>query len=433
MNCLLLYNATQTYTNTVHEHLAAFSTYSRHTFFFVHHDQYHDLNVKPGFFDSIGIHYSVRLPYDQISESAARLFESFVGLKWLFIQDEYNFTYRAWYWIKRLGIDLVFTVVPAGSINRVYPATEFPKTRFISVLTGYAPESIPEGLVILPPSQRSVLIGYRGRNLPVEYGALGREKAGIGRLVRNYADTNRFHTDIEWTESTRIYGAEWYPFIASCRSMLGSESGSNVFDWDGTLPDKVARFRAETPEADDSHVYEKLVKPLEQPGLMNQISPRVFESIALRTVLVLFEGQYSGILVSDRHYIALRKDGSNLKDVFRQLEDSQRVDKMADQAYEELIASGQFSYSTFVTLFDNHLQDSWRSVRQPANPDLQHGQFANPTALTMFPIRASPVPQFTVAGGPRVIMKRLLIKLWLILPDSLRSTLKPLLKALRGA
>ncbi len=433
MKCLLLYNATQTYTNTVYEHLAAFSRYSCHSFFFAHHDQYHDLNVKPGYFDSIGIHYSVRLPYDQISESAARLFEGFAGLKWLFIQDEYNFTRRAWYWIKRLEIDLVFTVVPSANIHKIYPPAEFPNTRFVNVLTGYAPESIPEDLVILPPSQRSVLIGYRGRNLPVEYGALGQEKAGIGRLVRNYADTNRFRTDIEWTEGKRIYGADWYPFIASCRSMLGSESGSNVFDWDGTLPEKVARLRTETPGVDDAQVYERLIKPLEQPGLMNQISPRVFEAIALRTVLVLFEGQYSGILEPDRHYIALKKDGTNLSDVFKQLADPQQVDRLARQAYEELIASGQFSYSSFVSVFDKHLQDSWRGVTNVDTSTLQTGHYANPTGLTMFPIRATPVEQFSVAAGPRLMMKQWLISLWLMLPKSLRSTLKPLLRRLISA
>ncbi len=433
MKCLFLYNATQTYTNTVHEHLGAFSKYSRHNFFFAHHDQYQELTIKPGFFDAIGIHYSVRLPYDQISEGAVRVFENFGGLKWLFIQDEYNFTHRAWYWIKRLGIDLVFTVVPSENIDKVYPATEFPDTRFVSVLTGYAPENIPENLSIVPPSQREILVGYRGRNLPLEYGILGQEKAGIGQLVRSYANSNQLRTDIEWTEEARVYGAAWYPFVASCRSMLGSESGSNVFDWDGTLPEKVARFRMSHPHVGNAQIYEAVIKPLEQPGLMNQISPRVFEAIALRTVLVLFEGQYSGILEPDRHYIALRKDGSNLEDVFRQLSDLQHVDSLARLAYDELIASGRFSYSNFVTQVDSQLQDSVHGLTQAPSSTLKHVQFANPTPLTMFPIQANPAPQPTAAAGPQIMMKRLLIKLWLVLPGSLRSTLKPLLKSLRGA
>ncbi len=78
-------------------------------------------------------------------------------------------------------------------------------------------------------------MGCRGRNLPLEYGRLGQEKVLIGKLVRTYCKSNGLYCDIEWTEENRIYGPIWYDFMASCRSMLGSESGSNVFDWDGTL------------------------------------------------------------------------------------------------------------------------------------------------------------------------------------------------------
>ena len=40
--------------------------------------------------------------------------------------------------------------------------------------------------------------------------------------------------DIEWSDEKRIYGNAWYDFIGSCRAILGSESDSNVFDFDGS-------------------------------------------------------------------------------------------------------------------------------------------------------------------------------------------------------
>ena len=37
------------------------------------------------------------------------------------------------------------------------------------------------------------------------------------------------------TKESRIYGSDWFNFIGSCRSMLGTKSGSNVFDFDGSV------------------------------------------------------------------------------------------------------------------------------------------------------------------------------------------------------
>src|SRR3989338_9177781 len=115
MNILFLYNATQTYTNTVFEHLSAFGVYSRHRFFFAHHDQNSEFNMDLSKFDAVVLHYSIRLPFDQVADSAVKALTDYTGLKVLFIQDEYNNTHRAWHWIKRLGIRLVFTVVDRKS------------------------------------------------------------------------------------------------------------------------------------------------------------------------------------------------------------------------------------------------------------------------------------------------------------------------------
>src|SRR3954465_7783587 len=116
MNILFLYNSTQTYTNTVFEQINSFARFSRHAAFFCHLDQFSTLELDLSRFDAVSIHYSVRLPFDQISESAAQTLRSYGGLKFLFIQDEYDHTYRTWHWINRLGIRLVFTAVPTVSI-----------------------------------------------------------------------------------------------------------------------------------------------------------------------------------------------------------------------------------------------------------------------------------------------------------------------------
>lgn len=439
MNVLILYNSTQTFTNTVYEHLACFGVHSDHRVFYAHADATSDLNVDLGAFDAVGIHYSIRLPFDQVSPSVAHAFETFCGLKFLFIQDEYDFPKRAWHWIQKLGIQLVFTVVPEAGIETVYPKAEFPHTRFVTNLTGYVPETLPPTQALPPPSERTIVVGYRGRPIPIRYGQLGIEKVAIGQSVKSYCDEQGVSNDIAWSEQARIYGPKWYDFVVSCRSMLGSESGSNVFDWDGNLTKVIEQYCLEKPGATDEDIYRNVIRAREIDGLMNQVSPRVFEAIASRTILVLYEGNYSGVIRPGDHFIALKKDGSNLANVVRSLKNDAYVDAMADRAFQDVIVSGKYSYKTFVGMVDKEWERSLTALGCYPRPS---AKFADRplTPITTRPIRANP-PQpstdtiiHTVVGslGARDLAKRSAIYLWWKLPESVRLILKPRLKRLLG-
>lgn len=463
MNVLYFYNATQTYTGTVFEHISSFQKYSSHYSFFAHQDQYNNLSINFNCFDAVVVHYTIRLPFDQISDQNATLLSEYKGLKVLLIQDEYDHPHRVWDWIRRLGIRLVFTVVPKDGISLVYPPQEFPGVRFVSVLTGYVPENLPTGL-FQPPSKRQLIVGYRGRPLPIRYGNLGLEKVDIGMLVARYCESQKITHDIAWSEEARIYGPKWYEFVSSSRAMLGSESGSNVFDWDGTLATKIQEFRKYNPHSTDNVIYSTLIAPLELPGLMNQISPRVFEAIASHTVLVLFEGSYSGVVTPGEHFISLKKDGSNLEEVFRLLADGSYVDAMAERAYQDIIGSGRYSYQQFVSLVDEEMETSIRLLdfgksnvvmscldsnhQDPVTPITTLPFRAAPplpapvfdTCITRLPIHAMP-PQpstdtlmHTIMGsrGLKNFARRMTVYLWSLQPEAMRIFLKPRLKRLLG-
>lgn len=431
MNILILYNATQTYTNTVYEHLMSFANMSANNIFYCHQELNSSFNLYENIFDAIIIHYSIRLPFDQLPKPAVEKLKNYNGLKVLFIQDEYDNTFRARYWIKSLGIQLVFTVVPAEGIETVYPAQELPGVRFVSNFTGYVPDSLLSSENAILPSKRNLLVGYRGRPLPAHYGLLGQEKVAIGRLVKNYCTEKHVSHDIAWTEEARIYGPAWYDFMSSCRSMLGSESGSNVFDWDGTLVSQIAAYKQQHPAVSDDELYSAIIEQHDHHGLMNQISPRVFESIALRTVLVLFEGKYSGVLVPGVHFIPLKKDGSNLDEVFRLLNDSDFVDGMAARAYEDIILSGKYSYRAFVQMIDDELQKSFEQFS--CKEATYRSTFdTEPSALTTMPIRALP-PLFSGQSSP--VQNKLYTaayRAWRCLPAPIREWSKTPLNRLLG-
>ena len=95
--------------------------------------------------------------------------------------------------------------------------------------------------------------------------------------------------------------------------MLGVESGASVFDFTGEIQSKVEQYEKENPGADFYEIRDKFFKKEDGKISLNQISPRCFEAAALKTLMILYEGEYSGILVPWRHYVPLKKDHSNIR------------------------------------------------------------------------------------------------------------------------
>ena len=85
---------------------------------------------------------------------------------------------------------------------------------------------------------------------------------------------------------------------------------------------------------------------------MNVISPRIFEAIALRTALVLFPGEYSGVIEAERHYIPLEKDFSNFDRVVATIRDDDRLMELTERAYLEIGSAEPVSYGRMISELD---------------------------------------------------------------------------------
>jgi hypothetical protein len=92
----------------------------------------------------------------------------------------------------------------------------------------------------------------------------------------------------------------------------------------------------------------KHLNGLEIEGLMNQISPRIFEAISTKTALVLFTGRYSGILEPWVHFFPLEKDFSNLKSLEAFLRDDAVIKEMTNRAYQDIVLSQRYSKTAFI-------------------------------------------------------------------------------------
>jgi Glycosyl transferases group 1 len=367
LNILMLYDDQSTNVHTIKEHLEAFARYSHHRYYFLPATGLvpgiDDMPTKPdlGIYDAIIVHYSVRVSMEaHLSPGIAELVTAYAGPKVLFIQDEYDRTETARRWIERLGIDAVFTNVPLDELDKVYPQARFRHVDFLPTLTGYVPEDPILERYVMRLAERKVMIGYRGRTLPYQYGQLGQEKYLIGVEMKRLAEEAGLVVDIEIDDGKRIYGADWYRFLGSCRATLGTESGTDVFDDDGSLAE-LAKTHADMPYSDFAATY---LDGQHKAVRMNQISPKVFEAIRLRTALILFDGSYSGVVQPHCHFIPLRKDFSNVDEVFAKITDLTYIEELTNRAFDQIIATGRYSYAAFVEGVDRYLETrSRRSAR----------------------------------------------------------------------
>jgi len=361
---LVLYDNQSIHINTIREHLASFIRFSCHCIDYVSATGFADVVSSFDRYDVIVIHYCIRVNVENhLSPNYSQALKAFGGYKILYIQDEYDTTETARIWIENIGIHAIFTCVPDQYVNDIYPKTRFPNVEFIQTLTGFVPERFERlnylqiNESVKPIADRKLLIVYRGRRLPYWYGDLGQEKFEIGIKVKQICETRSISADIECDDSKRIYGEGWYEFLGSGKATLGSESGSNVFDDFGDIRANIEAALKKNPAMTYAEARNSFLRGHEAKIRMNQVSPKMFEAIALKTALILFEGEYSGILKPDLHYISLKKDFSNIDEVLDKLQDNQYLEELVERAYQDIVSSGQYSYQKFINNFDKFLTE----------------------------------------------------------------------------
>ena len=369
---LVAYSNVSNHVSTTADYLESIHRYSNFDVRYVHVTNGAEVDFDLNEFDAVFQSYCARLPFDgHVSSDFLLALRSFRGVKLIAVQDEYDRTDKVRQAVRQIGYHVFLSVVPPAMLERIYPPEMFPETEFVSVLTGYVPERLERWAPARPLKDRPITIGYRGREIGSRYGDLGFEKVEIGRRIREICAQRGITHDIEWDDAKRIYGDAWYEFIGSCRAILGSESGSNVFDFDGSIEAKYFELAARGgPVPYDE--FRPYTERYDREYDMRQISPRVFEAAAMHTPMVLFSGSYSGLLQPDEHFIELKKDFSNVDSILSQLNDLDGLEQMAQRAHRHLVGSGEFSYRRFVELIDGIILRKATAVGTLLRPALEY-------------------------------------------------------------
>ena len=433
LNILLLCNrpARNADASTVTDHLEAFTRFSRHRFSVISFLRELPAGLDLDRFDVVVIHYTIAIGYlseHYISAAAKERVRAFSGIKVAFIQDEYRAVNIVIEALRHMDVGLLFTCVPEAEIGKVYDRTRLPRLRAVNNLTGYVPEALLARLVPTV-AERSIDIGYRTRKPPYWLGALSVDKWRIADAVNARAAGAGLRTDISYFEGDRLYGDAWIRFVSNCRIMLGVESGASVFDFEGDLQQRVDAYVAANPQASFEEVQDRFLRPYEGLINLNQISPRCFEAAALRTPMVLFDGEYSGVLVPGRHFLALRKDYANLAEILETAHDVERLQALADCAYQEVACNPAWSYRRFIETFDTEVDCEFGTRDKPA-PRPAYSRAGLAVALLKSPAwvvhRAISMTVQRLLLGTR--LRKLVFGIWGRVPLSGRLIVRPLLR-----
>ena len=362
--------------STVREHIDALTQSSQHRIRKV--SIFGDLppRLDLNHFDAIIIHYSLIACHDNyVSPSARKALGKYRGLKAIFIQDEYRFVDATIAAMREIGVDVLFTCVPEQEIEKVYPSARLPGVIKKNVLTGYVPVRLL-GMNVTPYSARPIDVGYRARKVPGWLGSLGWEKYEIGKRFRDAAAHDSLSLNISFREEDRFYGDEWINFVCQCKAMLGVESGASVFDFDGSIQRNVERHVLREPDADFHRLKELYFADTDGKISLNQISPRCFEAAALRTLLIMYEGDYSGRMAPWRHYVPLKKDHSNHAEVVALIKDEARAQAIVERAFQEVACDPRNTFEAFVSEFDVVMASTFREEKRATLPAPNDADFA---------------------------------------------------------
>jgi hypothetical protein len=344
--------------STVREHVRAFGRHSRHRVWEVNSD----VGFPPGLaeleFRAVILHYSLFGVGDyRLDDAWLDYLDRTGAYKIAFFQDECTRCGQRFRFLDEHRIDCVFTCLEPSEFEKVYGRyTRVP--RLECNVPGYVSEDLVAAgrRFTVPLAERTVDVGYRGRPLPAFLGRGAMEKHEIGVRFGELARGRGLRLDLASSERDRFYGDDWYRFLGGCRCVLGVESGVSAFDLEDEVLAEYTRLSAggAAVAPEDLTTLERW----EDVVYYRTISPRHFEAAALRVCQVLFDGRYSGILEPMVHYIPLRKDFSNLDEVIALVRDDAVCGEIAENAYRDLIASGEWSYGRLLARVDSLVDEA---------------------------------------------------------------------------
>jgi hypothetical protein len=253
---------------------------------------------------------------------ATPAFQARRGKLLLFVANEYNLMPDKIGFARDVQADYIASQLPEAAARWLY--AECTASRILP-----APAALNEAVYRATGAARSIDVGFRGDLYGLALGDVDRTLAL--ELFREHGPAWGLATDIRYA---RCPPAQWGEFLNRCRAVVGAESGTAYLERDDRTQRAVAAFLRERPGASFAEVFDRFFRDYRGPVSGKAISSRHFEPVGTGTCQILVEGHYNGILDAGEHYIALRRDLSNVTDVLARFRDEAHRGAMARRTRE---------------------------------------------------------------------------------------------------
>jgi hypothetical protein len=245
-----------------------------------------------------------------------------------FVGNEYDLLDEKLEFIRRAEPEVICSQLPLAAARYLYG--DCGRSRILEM-----PHALnPRHYYPMPGCVRDIDIGFRG---DIYWPFVGdRERTDLIEWFEHHSASAGLSCDIA---RERVDREDWNRFLNRCKGIVGAESGTYYLNERGKLLERARAYNLnENRGAGFAEVFAKFYadQPREVSG--KSISSRHFEAIGAKTCQILIEGHYNGILHPDRHYIAVKRDLSNIGDALERFRDKRCRQRMVDETYEYALA-----------------------------------------------------------------------------------------------
>jgi hypothetical protein len=276
-------------------------------------------------YDLIVLLHSATCDHMHILNRTRAAFDKRRGKMVVFFSNEYEWMAEKAAFVDCTSAEYVCTQLQLDVAKWIY---KFPSDQMIAT-----PHALNQRLYQEPTAKRDVDVGFIGT---LYHDVIGdRERTNLIEYARDRGELHGLTTDFRLRNVPR---EEWAAFLGRCRGTVGAESGTYFLDHQAKTMDTVRRMMLRDKTLTFDEIWTDDLKRDKEFVSGKAISSRHFEPIGTKTCQVLIEGDYNGILKADEHYIAVKKDLSNVGEALEKFKDETFRERIVQQAYDFVLA-----------------------------------------------------------------------------------------------
>lgn len=282
-------------------------------------------------YDLIVVLHSAAGDRMSVLSRTAAWFQGRRGRLVLFVGNEYDLLEEKIAFARTAGADYICSQLPQDTATALYAgagATVVPMPHALN----------PEVYQVPAQGERPVDVGFAGDLYDRIVG--DRERTDLVEFFQRTAPAG-LRTDIR---TTRMPRPEYAAFLQRCKVVCGAESGTYYLQPSGAAVGAAKAYVRRHPSASFEEVWQACFSDCGPTLNGKAISSRHFEPIGTKTCQMLVEGRYNDLLVADVHYIAVRRDLSNLNDALRRAMDPEERRAITEAAYAHVADAHTYAH-----------------------------------------------------------------------------------------